>query len=309
MNKHHEWTRPWAMTGIPMRHAPLPQERRGVGTHPSERRGMGLEIVGVRKLEPGDDRRGYSPAHSPNVKEPHAIVFRKEQELRVIVVMDLPPAMAFGEPSKRDVVSKVAATVMRMAVQEPNNGIAIAIGVGRETRVSEWVSDEVGSRSAMHRVARVSLRAERGDALSRALRRLANDERECLIVVLSDFLMPLEDEEWKHFEDSYQVAQDAGHEIVCIRVLDSLERALPSSASVTIASGRGSFWTSSDVAGRLRETQKRIRRELMRITGDDQRPDDFPVRFLEIAWSREREEVRESLKLFWKIRARHTRAR
>ena len=160
----------------------------------------------------------------------------------------------------------------------------------------------------MHRIAKVSLRKERGEVLSHALRRLVNDERECLIVVLSDFLFPPKSEEWKQFEDSYQVARDAGHEVVCIRVLDRFEQSLPSSASITIASGGGPFWTSGDTAERLRETQARIRAELMRITGDDQRADDFPARFLEVTWSTKREEVRESMKMFWKMRARYNRA-
>ena len=91
-----EFCAPFTLPGIGWWHLPFLRLRSRDSTHPSKRMGIGEEVAVIRPIEPGDDRTYYSAPHSAIAKKPMEILFFRKLETRVIFVLDLAPAMAFG---------------------------------------------------------------------------------------------------------------------------------------------------------------------------------------------------------------------
>ncbi|MBI2038668.1 MAG: hypothetical protein HYT22_00075 [Candidatus Niyogibacteria bacterium] len=300
--------KPFQFEGIELFHVPIAREPKPVGVETSARKGFGLEIDSVRPLEPGEAGQFYSPQLSAQFGKPHGVFFCKMQQVRVFILADLTPAVDFGEPSKRQVMVKLASTLSNLTVLEPNNGSAWVVGIGERVRFSDEVSDEAAFRGALFAIERGRKRTASGGS-ARALRQICGDNPECLIFLLSDFLLPPDDPEWDALERVYRIATHAGHEIVCIRVIDRWEDSMPTRGSVTIESADGAFWSSSGVNDRLRMVNRVIRERLLALAGDAKRAPESHIRFLEVMWEGDGVGVRSAFLRFLKTRMRYVRSR
>lgn len=305
--------RPFSLKRIPLWHIPLPIERKRIGAHPSRRIGSGGEILKVRPLEPDEGMQFYSPQHSAQFGVPWGVFFEREQETRVIIVVDFSPSIDFGFPSKRWVAMRVAATLGTLAMLQPNEGFVTFFGEGEKSHPPSFASSMSQIPAALKSFS-ASAPRQIGSTFASALKHRALAGRESLICVISDFLIPFQnEEEWEILSTVYRSALQLRNEMIFIRVLDPLECDMPGGGSVTVSSGGGrGIWTSFGTNKNLRYRQNIIRKRLLDIVGDAETEEEKRVHFLEVVWRNSAESpnsVKRKLKQFLRNRERYVRAR
>lgn len=292
--------KPLSIRGITLWHIPLLFEKKGIGTHPSSRIGAGVDIEKVKPLEAGEDYSFFSPHHSAQFGAPWGVFFRRQEEIRLILILDLPNAIDFGDPPKRISLLTLALTLSTLATAQPNEGRVNIIALGAREYTSELIQNNTQLGVEISRILGLSSRKQRGYALSDALKKQCVHDRENLIVVLSDFLIHPQSEEWSRLSEAYHSAARFGHEVLFLRALDIKERCLPGGGSVKVGSLDGrSLWAGLGTNNRVRLFQADISARLHEIVGKPE------LRLLELVTPADN--LEEFLKAFLKKRERYTK--
>ncbi len=191
-----------------------------IGLHRSPIKGASVEFRQHRLYVPGDeprriDWRVLARSDRAFVKE-----FEEETNLRATLFLDASGSMSYGKPSKFNyAVRLIAGLSYLMLAQTEAAGLAIA---------SENSQDYLAPAAATTQLARIVDLLERtkpqaATVLDRTLLRTADRmDRRSLVIVVSDFLMPLES-----LRKGIARLNHDRHELVLVRLLHPDEISFP----------------------------------------------------------------------------------
>lgn len=271
-----ELTSPFVLpSGSAWYHWPAPRQRLPSGTHPSKAWGIGDEIAVIREIAPGDDFSYYSLPHSAIAKRPVEVRFLKTLETRVVFVLDLAPAMAFGTPEKRDTLIHIFISLAFSALSQPADAMVSVIAPGAFTARKDDIGSEMELRAFTQTLLSVPLRQERGVGLAEAVE-AASQIPESLVCVLSDFLIPEDSAEWRAIASACDQCAAENSEVIFFRILDAMEADFRGSGSLTVSSDQGAVWTSGGTRNAVRRRNRAIRAAIARIV------DEPELRFCEV---------------------------
>ena len=207
------------------------------GAYKSTFKGTGIEFEEVRQYQPGDDVRTIDWNVTARMGEPYVKTFVEERQLTLQLVVDTSLSMDFGsgERSKRETAAEFCALMAYVAVfqhdqvglslfsDEPGLHLSPKKGLGHVMRVIREViaAKPGGSGSSLSNVLEHQLKMLR---------------RRSMIFVVSDFLSTSA-EDWA----TVLARLSAKHDVVCVRVSDPFEEALPKAGLISlrdIESGR-----------------------------------------------------------------------
>ncbi|MCA8943287.1 MAG: DUF58 domain-containing protein [Planctomycetes bacterium] len=177
------------------------------GGYRSSHRGAGVEFDEVREYVPGDDPRSVDWNVTARVGWPFVKKYVDERELTIILVVDVSDSMddGAGAWSSRQIVARVAATLGLAAAR---NGDAIGL-VAFADEVRSFVPPARGRRHVLRLVRDcLAVRApESASSISGALDWLVTvPKRRCAVLLLSDFLLPLDSTELARAARKHDVA-------------------------------------------------------------------------------------------------------
>jgi uncharacterized protein (DUF58 family) len=186
-------------------------------------RGSGLDLADLREYQYHDDVRHIDWNVTARLQSPHVRQFTEDRELTGWFLIDLSPSVDFGsrDVRKRSVLAEFVAVLARLLSRHGNRVGALLYGAGVDTVILPGSSrrhvlrllHSLQSRPTLVRPGATDLSVLLESAL-RTVRKRSN------IFVLSDFIsqpgwdVPLG-----------QLVQR--HDVLAVRVLDPLERALP----------------------------------------------------------------------------------
>jgi uncharacterized protein (DUF58 family) len=193
-----------------------------IGLHRSPIKGASVEFRQHRLYVPGDeprriDWRVLARSDRAFVKE-----FDEETNLRATIFLDASGSMAYGKPNKFDyAVRLVAGLTYLMLAQTESAGLVIA-------SAKDSADDFLAPSSASTQLARIVDLLERAapdgaTTLDQTLLRSADRmDRRSLVIVVSDFLLPVESLR----RGIARLAHDR-HELVLVRLLHPDEQTFP----------------------------------------------------------------------------------
>ncbi|MFT4174311.1 MAG: DUF58 domain-containing protein [Rhodocyclaceae bacterium] len=186
-------------------------------------RGSGLDLADLREYQYHDDVRHIDWNVTARLQSPHVRQFTEDRELTAWFLIDLSPSVDFGsrDVRKRSVSTEFVAVLARLLSRHGNRVGALLYGAGVDTVIPPGSSrrhvlrllHSLQSRPALVRPGATDLRVLLDSAL-RTVRKRSS------IFVLSDFIS----------EPGWDVPLGQlvqRHDVLAIRVLDPLERALP----------------------------------------------------------------------------------
>jgi len=233
----------WAALGRLRLSARRIAEGAWVGSHPSHRRGAGLEFAGHRSYVPGDDLRWLDQRALMRHGRPLIKQFETETERTLRLVVDATASMDYrSDPShlrKLDMAALIGAALTRIAVRSGDRtGLDFIGGVGAaplpasggmpafERTLIELVSIKPGGNAG---VTRVELERSLAPVTQRA-------PRGTVIVVLTD-LLELGDEA----PGVLGALGTAGRQAVVVQILDPLEASFALEGPVRLQASEGSL--------------------------------------------------------------------
>jgi uncharacterized protein (DUF58 family) len=193
--------------------------------------GPGSEPGEARPYQPGDDVRRMDWAVTARTTVPHIRETVADRELETWLAVDLSASLDFGTAvcEKRDLVVCAVAAISHLT-SGGGNRIGAVVSTGAQTERLPARGGLAYARGLLHTVAKMPSAPEgtRGDlaVLLEQLRR--PPRRRGLIVIISDFLGPLE---WER----PLRALSARHDIVAVEVLDPRDVDLPEVGTVVLA--------------------------------------------------------------------------
>jgi uncharacterized protein (DUF58 family) len=197
------------------------------GEYHSAFKGRGIAFSEVREYQYGDDIRSIDWNVTARFNHPFVKVFEEERELTVMLLIDVSGSGNFGTASgfKRDIMTEVAAILSFSAIFN-NDKIGV---IFFSDQVEKFIPPQKGRRHIL-RIIRELLDfnpQSKKTNLSEPLRFLTNViKKRCTAFILSDFIVP-------EFESSLRIASNK-HDIVALKVLDPLERAIPDIGMIKI---------------------------------------------------------------------------
>jgi uncharacterized protein (DUF58 family) len=199
------------------------------GAYRSTFRGTGIEFEEVRPYQPGDEVRSIDWNVTARTGEAFVKTYVEERQLVLQLLVDTSLSMDFGSGlrTKREAAAEVAALLSFVAAQEQDMvGLTL---FDEEPRLH--LTPAKGSRHVL-RVVREVMAAPahgRGSSLTAVLdHQVRHLRRRALIFVVSDFHDV--DPAWGGVLG--RIARR--HDVVCVRVFDPLEVALPSAGWITL---------------------------------------------------------------------------
>lgn len=193
------------------------------GDYRSLLRGEGMDLADLREYQYADDVRHIDWNVTARLQVPHVREYREDRELSAWFLLDLSASVDFGSGSerKRDLVLALVTAIARALTRRGNRVGAILFSDG----IDAVLPPAGGRRQVLQLVDRIQRhRAPRRGAATDLRRLLAAAlplvRRRALVFVVSDFLsVP----GWQ--QPLARLAQRS--EVVALRVVDPLERALP----------------------------------------------------------------------------------
>lgn len=186
-------------------------------------RGSGLELAELREYRHGDDVRSIDWHVTARLQEPYVRRYVEDRDLTAWFLLDLSPSMDFGAAAraKRDLLAELTA-VLGLLLARHGNRCGALLYTGRLERVVPAgggrrhvleILRELERQQPLRRAPATDL----GPLLAAALRTV---RRKSLLFIVSDFLsLP----GWQ----KALAAAAAKHEVLAVRLVDPLERALP----------------------------------------------------------------------------------
>ena len=186
-------------------------------------RGVGLDFADLREYQLNDDVRHIDWNVTARTQVTHVRVYTEDRDLTAWFLLDLSPSLEFGsgDRDKRQMLVEFVAVMARLLVHRGNKVGAILFD-----GVSELlVPARAGRRHVLHLIDKVLAHPRRLHApptdLGAFLKRAASAiRRRSAVFMVSDFVsVP----GWEH----PLAILGARHELVAVRVIDPLERAMP----------------------------------------------------------------------------------
>ncbi|MEM7163355.1 MAG: DUF58 domain-containing protein [Bacteroidota bacterium] len=190
------------------------------GEYHSAFKGRGMAFSEVREYMPGDEIRTIDWNVTARFDQPFVKVFEEERELTVVILVDVSASDSFGtqDQLKKDLITEICAVLSFSAIQN-NDKIGV---IFFSDRVEKFIPPKKG-KSHILRIIRELLEFKPQSTktdISVALGYLNNViKKRSITFVLSDFLD-------NHFADALKIANNK-HDIVALRIFDSLEEDLP----------------------------------------------------------------------------------
>jgi uncharacterized protein (DUF58 family) len=220
------------------------------GGYRSTFRGTGLEFAEVRPYLPGDDVRAIDWNVTARTGEPHIKTFAEERELTLDLLVDTSTSMDFGSRrwTKREAAAQLAALIAFVAMKHQDR---VGLTLFGET-TGLHLQPRKGTRHSL-RVIREVIAAPStpgaSDLAGVLEHHLRAAHRRGMVFVISDFLgQPGSAAEagesgyWGDFLRSLALR----HDVICLRVFDPLEEALPSAGMLTVREIETGRWTEVD---------------------------------------------------------------
>jgi uncharacterized protein (DUF58 family) len=197
------------------------------GEYHSVFKGRGMEFVGVREYEPGDDIRTIDWNVTARLGHPFVKKFQEERELTVVLMVDASGSGQFGsvERMKGEIAAEICALLAFSAIKN-NDKVGLLIFTDH---VEKFVPPKKG-REHVLRVIREILYFEpkgTGTDLEGALRHLLRMlKRKAVVFLVSDFLD-------SGYDRVLRIAARK-HDMVAVSVTDPRESVFPASGFVDL---------------------------------------------------------------------------
>ncbi len=186
-------------------------------------RGTGMDLADLREYRYHDDVRHIDWNVTARLQQPHVRVFTEDREMSAWFLLDLSPSMDFGsgEQHKRQVLTDFVALLARLLTRRGNRVGALLYGCG----VDAVIPARGGRRHVLHLLHALQSRPETASSGPTRLHELLESaakliSRRSTLFVVSDFIS----------EAGWEQALGLlarRHEVVAVRLLDSLELELP----------------------------------------------------------------------------------
>ena len=186
-------------------------------------RGFGLDLADLREYQHHDDVRHIDWNVTARMQTPFVREYTEDRELTAWFLLDLSPSVDFGSNRlrKAQLSTEFVAVVGRLLTRSGNRIGALLYG----DRVHAAIPARSGRRQVLHLLAQMQARPAPQRRASTDLAQLLTGaahtvKRRSLLLVVSDFLSA---PGWER-----PLAQLARrHEVVAVRLVDPLERAMP----------------------------------------------------------------------------------
>jgi uncharacterized protein (DUF58 family) len=192
------------------------------GDYRSLFRGFGLDLAELREYQYHDDVRYIDWNVTARLQTPHVRVYNEDREITAWFLLDLSPSVEFGARVKKRFISTQFVTVLaRLLTRHGNRVGALFYGEAVDT----VIPPRSGRRHALHVLHRLLSRPERSRSAATNLRDFLQTafrimQQRALVFVVSDFIST---PGWE--EPLAHIARR--HEVVAVRLYDSLEMELP----------------------------------------------------------------------------------
>ena len=233
------------------------------GHHRTLMRGTGLDLADLREYQLHDDVRHIDWNVTARLDTPHVRVVTEDRELSAWLLLDLSGSVDFGSgaQSKRQLLAEFVAVLARLLTRHGNRVGALLYGAGVEQVIAARASRAHVLQllhAVMHRPARAAAQAPASTRLAELLQAAGHlIHRRSSVFVVSDFIS---EPGWER-----PLAQLAvRHEVLAVRLLDPLERALPDLGLLTLLdaeSGEQLLVDTHDAGFRRRFAQRAAQRE------------------------------------------------
>ncbi|HLT14213.1 MAG TPA: DUF58 domain-containing protein [Marinobacter sp.] len=243
---------------------PAARQARGrqAGLRQSRQRGRGMTFAEVRQYQPGDDIRSIDWRVTARRQSPHTKLYEEERERPVLLIADLGPTLFFASTGayKQARCAQVTALLAWLAL---------------------WAGDQVGGLVFNNQTLEVLRPARRKKSLLRLLDTLAHQQHQpglppslspldgpglntalaearrvahtgSRIFVISDFMTI------NHDTVSLLGALARHNNVSALRIMDPLEKELPSSGRFAVAGPDGPVWFDAANPGFQRAWQEKV---------------------------------------------------
>ena len=196
-------------------------------------RGSGLDLAELREYQLHDDVRHIDWNVTARLQQLHVRVFTEDREMTAWFLLDLSPSVDFGSGTrrKREVLAEFVAVLARLLTRHGNRVGALLYGA----QVEQMIPARASRRHVLHLLHAVQNRPAPPASAPATTTRLADllraaahlVKRRSTLFVVSDFIS---EPGWEK-----PLAQLASrHDVVAVRLLDPLERALPDLGLLTL---------------------------------------------------------------------------
>lgn len=197
------------------------------GSYHSAFKGRGMAFTEVREYQFGDDIRSIDWNVTARFNHPYVKIFEEERELTVMLLIDVSGSNAFGSQLrfKEDMITEIAAVLAFSAI---NNNDKVGVIFFSDT-IEKFIPPKKGT-SHILRIIRELIDfkpRQSGTDIAQALRYMRNViKKKSIAFVISDF-------QDRNFDEALSIVGKK-HDLVCIRVYDKAERALPDAGLLRI---------------------------------------------------------------------------
>ena len=214
------------------------------GEYHSAFKGRGMAFSEVREYQYGDDIRNIDWNVTARFNHPFIKVFDEERELTVMLVVDVSGSRDFGtsERLKKTLIAELSAVIAFSAIQNNDKIGAILF----TDHVEKFIPPKKG-RQHILRLIRELIEFEpqsKTTGVGEGLRFLTNAiKKRSIAFVISDFISP-------DFEESLKIV-NRKHDVVCLRIYDRREMALPSMGLIKVKDAETGTFTWIDTSSRV----------------------------------------------------------
>ena len=198
-------------------------------------KGRGMEFEEVRQYQPGDDIRSIDWNVTARTGEPYVKSYVEERELTVLLAFDASASGLFGsqERLKRELAAEIGAVLAFSAISNKDKVGLIAF----TDDVELHIPPRKGRRHVL-RLIRDLLVFEpqgRGTNITRALDHINHTlKRRAIIFLISDFLIPYEQQEVVEAHERLLLVTSRRHDLVAVSITDPREMAWPNAGLVAL---------------------------------------------------------------------------
>lgn len=222
------------------------------GEYASAFKGRGMAFSEVREYQPGDDVRTIDWKVTARFNHPYIKIFEEERELTLMLIIDVSGSENYGgsDVLKKEYITEIAAVLAFSAIQNNDKIGAILFS----DRVEKFIPPKKG-RSHVLAIIRELLNFQpqyKGTNITEALTFFSNiTKKRSTAFLISDFMNT-------GFDKALRSSRNK-HDLIGIRVLDSLEQELPDVGIIRLTdaeTGKERYVDTSD---------KRVRSEFYRL--------------------------------------------
>jgi len=197
------------------------------GEYKSAFKGRGMAFSEVREYQPGDDVRTIDWKVTARFNHPYIKIFEEERELTLMLLIDVSASEEYGGGSefKKERITEIAAVLAFSAIQN-NDKIGVILF---SDHVEKYIPPKKGRAHVLMIISELlNFKPQhKGTNISEALHFFANViKKRSTAFLISDFMN-------QHFEAALRSARSK-HDLIGLRIIDTLEQALPTVGLVCI---------------------------------------------------------------------------